>query len=92
MLDRLAFVKAQKDHGAQPAGAWVLLLGAGGAGNAIAIALLDEDVQELVVHDVDEPEPPTWSRCGRIAGPPASSPGHPTRTTAKWCATRPRWP
>ena len=54
MLDGLAFVKAQKDHGAQPAGARVLLLGSGGAGSAIAAALLDEGVAELVVHDVDE--------------------------------------
>ena len=54
MLDGLAFVKAQKDHGARPAGARVLLLGTGGAGSAIAAALLDEGVRELVVHDVDE--------------------------------------
>ena len=54
MLDGLAFVKAQKDHGARPAGSRVLLLGAGGAGRAIAIALLDEGVDELIVHDVDE--------------------------------------
>jgi shikimate dehydrogenase len=54
MLDGLAFVKAQKDHGARPSGARVLLLGAGGAGSAIAVALLDEGMRELVVHDVDE--------------------------------------
>jgi shikimate dehydrogenase len=54
MLDGLAFVKAQKENGAKPAGPRVLLLGAGGAGSAIAIALLDEGVQELVLHDVDE--------------------------------------
>jgi len=54
MLDGLAFVKAQTDHGAQPAGARVLLLGTGGAGSAIAVALLDEGVRELIVHDVDE--------------------------------------
>jgi shikimate dehydrogenase len=53
MLDGLAFVKAQKDHGARLAGSRVLLLGTGGAGSAIALALLDESVQELVVHDVD---------------------------------------
>jgi shikimate dehydrogenase len=41
MLDGLAFVKAQKDHGAEPEGARVLLVGAGGAGSAIAIALLE---------------------------------------------------
>jgi shikimate 5-dehydrogenase len=53
MLDGLAFVKAQKDQGAQPGGARVLLVGAGGAGSAIAIALLDAGVRELVVHDTD---------------------------------------
>lgn len=42
MLDGLAFVKAQQDRGA------------GGAGSAIAIALLDAGVKELVVHDKDE--------------------------------------
>ena len=54
MLDGLAFVKAQQDHGAQPDGARVLLVGAGGAGSAIAIALLDAGVRELVIHDPDE--------------------------------------
>ncbi len=44
MLDGLAFVKAQIDHGAQPKGARVLLVGAGGAGSAIAIALLEAGV------------------------------------------------
>jgi shikimate dehydrogenase len=38
MLVGLAFVKPQKDHGAEPEGARVLLVGAGGAGSAIAIA------------------------------------------------------
>jgi shikimate dehydrogenase len=32
----------------------VLLLGTGGAGSAIAVALLDEGVRELVLHDVAE--------------------------------------
>lgn len=54
MLDGLAFVKAQRDEGAQPEGARVLLVGAGGAGSAIAVALLEEGVRELVVHDVDQ--------------------------------------
>src|SRR4029453_10648346 len=54
MLDGLAFVKAQKDHGARPEGARVLLVGAGGAGNAIAIALLEAGVGELIIHDADE--------------------------------------
>ena len=54
MLDGLAFVKAQRDHGAQPEGARALLVGAGGAGSAIAIALLEAGVRELVIHDADE--------------------------------------
>lgn len=54
MLDGLAFVKAQKDEGAQPDGARVLLVGAGGAGSAIAIALLEAGVRELIIHDADE--------------------------------------
>src|SRR5215211_9519868 len=54
MLDGLAFVKAQKDHGAQADGARVLLVGAGGAGSAIAIALLEAGVCELVIHDAAE--------------------------------------
>jgi shikimate dehydrogenase len=54
MLDGLAFVKAQKDHGAKPEGARVLLVGAGGAGSAIAIALLEAGVGELIIHDADE--------------------------------------
>ncbi|MGV8989499.1 MAG: shikimate dehydrogenase family protein [Cypionkella sp.] len=51
MLDGLAFVKAQKDHGAALAQARVLLLGAGGAGRAIALALMGEGVRELVIFD-----------------------------------------
>jgi shikimate dehydrogenase len=54
MLDGLAFVKAQKDQGAEPEGARVLLLGAGGAGSAIAIALLESGVRELIIHDTTE--------------------------------------
>jgi shikimate dehydrogenase len=54
MLDGEAFLKAQIDQGAQPEGARVLLLGAGGAGSAIAIALLKAGVRELIIHDTDE--------------------------------------
>jgi shikimate dehydrogenase len=54
MLDGLAFVKAQKDHGANIEGARALLVGAGGAGSAIATALLEAGVRELVIHDTDE--------------------------------------
>jgi shikimate dehydrogenase len=53
MLDGLAFVQAQKDQGAQPEGARVLLVGAGGAGSAIAISLLESGVRELIIHDTN---------------------------------------
>ncbi len=54
MLDGIAFVQAQRDAGARPEGARVLLVGAGGAGSAIALALLEAGVRELIVHDRDE--------------------------------------
>ena len=53
MLDGLAFVKAQQDQGAEIQNRRALLLGAGGAGRAIAIALLDAGLRELIVHDRD---------------------------------------
>lgn len=54
MVDGLAFGKAQTDHGAVVEGARALLVGAGGAGGAIALALLDAGVRELVVSDRDD--------------------------------------
>lgn len=54
MLDGLAFVKAQADHGAQVKDSRALLVGAGAAGSAIAIALLDAGVRELIISDADE--------------------------------------
>lgn len=53
MLDGLAFVRAQQHRGARIEGARALLLGAGGAGSAIAIELLEAGVRELVIHDAD---------------------------------------
>jgi len=46
-----AFVKAQIDKGAKVEGARVLVLGAGGAGSAIVISMLDSGAGEVVVHD-----------------------------------------
>jgi shikimate dehydrogenase len=54
MLDGLAFVKAQRDHGAHVEGARALLVGAGGAGSAVAVELLAAGVSALVIHDADE--------------------------------------
>jgi shikimate dehydrogenase len=53
MLDGLAFVDAQTEAGAKIAGARVLQIGAGAAGSAISVALLDAGVRELILHDVD---------------------------------------
>lgn len=48
-----AFVKAQIDNGATIEGAKVLVLGAGGAGSAIVISMLEHGAAEVAVHDVD---------------------------------------
>ena len=77
MLDGLAFVAAQKREGADLEGARVLQVGAGGAGSAIAIELLDAGIEELVLHDADggrlDQMVKFLSRLGRgrvVAGPP----------------------
>lgn len=54
MLDGMAFVAAQKKQGAKVEGARVLQIGAGAVGSAIAIALLDAGVKELVLHDTNK--------------------------------------
>jgi shikimate dehydrogenase len=54
MLDGLAFVKAQADHGAHVEGARALLIGAGGAGSAIALALVEAGASELVIYDANQ--------------------------------------
>jgi shikimate dehydrogenase len=77
MLDGLAFVAAQRKNGAMPEGARVLQVGAGGAGSAIAVALLDAGVRELVLHDTNQSRVEELVRLlsglgrGRVvAGPP----------------------
>ena len=57
-----AFVKAQLDNGAKIKGARVLVLGAGGAGSAIVISMLEAGAAEVVVHDLDP------ARSQRIVG------------------------
>jgi shikimate dehydrogenase len=53
MVDGLGFVGAAKAKGVDPAGLRALLAGAGGAGSAIALALIDAGVRELAIHDAD---------------------------------------
>lgn len=53
MFDGLGFVAAMLDKGCQPEGKKVLLVGAGGAGSAIAHALVMAGVSQLAIHDED---------------------------------------
>lgn len=51
MLDGCGFVDGIRTAGCEPRGARALLVGAGGAGSAIALALLDAGVAQLAIHD-----------------------------------------
>ncbi|APW36043.1 shikimate dehydrogenase [Rhodoferax koreense] len=53
MFDGQGFVAAMRDNGCEPAGKKVLLVGAGGAGSAIAHALVMAGVRELAIYDED---------------------------------------
>lgn len=55
MFDGLGFVAAMRDNGCRPEGKKALLVGAGGAGSAIAHALLLAGVSVLAIHDADIP-------------------------------------
>jgi shikimate dehydrogenase len=54
MFDGLGFVTALQNKGCQPAGKKALLVGAGGAGSAIAHALVMAGVSQLAIHDPDD--------------------------------------
>lgn len=53
MVDGTAFVGGIRNAGCKPEGQRALLIGAGGAGSAIALALLEAGVFELAIHDED---------------------------------------
>jgi shikimate dehydrogenase len=53
MVDGLGFVGAVRHKGYEPRGKRALLVGAGGAGSAIAMALVEAGVDELAIHDDD---------------------------------------
>lgn len=53
MFDGLGYVQAMRLKGCDPTGKRALLVGAGGAGSAIAHALVSAGVRELAVHDPD---------------------------------------
>jgi len=52
-IDGEGFVGAARKHGRDPKGERALLVGAGGAGSAIALALVNAGVVELAIHDAD---------------------------------------
>lgn len=52
-VDGAAYVSALLANGGEPVGARVLQVGAGGAGTAIALALLEAGAAELALHDAD---------------------------------------
>jgi shikimate dehydrogenase len=51
MTDGLGFVGAARAKGIDPKGMRALLVGAGGAGSAIALALVEAGVSEIAIHD-----------------------------------------
>ena len=53
MMDGLGFVGALRRQGYSPDGKRALLVGAGGAGSAIGLALIEAGVRELAIHDED---------------------------------------
>ncbi|MES2412399.1 MAG: ThiF family adenylyltransferase [Pseudomonadota bacterium] len=66
MFDGLGFVAAMRDRGCQPEGKKALLVGAGGAGSAIAHALVMAGVSQLAIHDEDDTRRSTLA--GKLAG------------------------
>jgi shikimate dehydrogenase len=53
MFDGMGYVEAMKSKGCEPQGRRALLVGAGGAGSAIAYSLMSAGVKTLAVHDAD---------------------------------------
>lgn len=53
LLDGLGFVKALDHFGFDPCGKRALLVGAGGAGAAIAVSLAERGLARLSLHDID---------------------------------------
>ncbi|MDH2341114.1 shikimate dehydrogenase [Bradyrhizobium sp. SSUT77] len=51
MVDGLGFVGAARAQGIDPKGMRALLVGAGGAGSAMALALVEAGVSDLAIHD-----------------------------------------
>jgi shikimate dehydrogenase len=80
MFDGRGFVAGLRAHGHDPAGARVALIGAGGAGSAIAVSLCQAGIAALSVHELDAAKASrltttlrtTFSKVGVRAGAPIS--------------------
>lgn len=55
MCDGIGYVAGLRKAGCEPRGKRALLVGAGGAGSAIAHALVDAGVASIALHEADEP-------------------------------------
>ncbi len=80
MLDGLAFVSAQVTRGAVVAGRRALLLGAGGAGRAIALALLEAGIEQVRIFDPDDEHRRAVLALGTSFGPNRLESGPPDPT------------
>jgi shikimate dehydrogenase len=74
MCDGEGYVAGLRAAGCEPAGKRALLVGAGGAGSAIAHALLDAGVASLALHEADEARREALAAKLRAYGPQV---GHP---------------
>lgn len=97
-LDGLALVRAATSAGCELAGASVLQVGAGGAGSAIALALLEAGVAELAVGDTDHQRRDALVRAlekhfpGRVAASPPEPAGRDVVVNATPMGMRPEDP
>lgn len=97
-LDGLALVRAATDAGCELPGASVLQVGAGGAGSAIALALLEAGVAELALHDADHRRRDTLVRTlaenfpGRVVARPPDPVGRDVVVNATPMGMRPEDP
>ncbi|WP_375738798.1 shikimate dehydrogenase family protein [Pseudomonas boanensis] len=68
-VDGEGFLKAARAHGFQPAEKRALVVGSGGVGAAIAYALCESGVRQLVIADLDKPRAEALAKLLRAAFP-----------------------
>lgn len=98
MCDGLGFVQALIEQGADPRGRRVLVVGSGGAGSAIAHAVLVAGARHLQVHDADvQRRDALIARLAalapdRVSAGPAVAQGHDILINATPCGMQPHDP